>query len=166
VCANIWITLQDPIYGLKRPESPFDSHKARMSPICNQAWTDTEARMGGLEAFLRTLTPLHLADADGGQAFVPKDAAAVARGKTVFAEQCARCHSSKRAPQGSEAAQIEWYREAVMMDDFLDNNFLSTTRVIRSLRSEPISDGRWAATQWPDTYGQIFPPTPTSSFLR
>ena len=166
VCANIWITLQDPIYGLKRPESPFDPHQARINPICNQAWTDTEARMDALEAFLRTLTPLHLADADGGQAFLPKDAAVVTRGKVIFAEQCATCHSSKRPPEGSEASQKEWYREAAMKDDFLTDNYLSDdarhpvseigTNIGRAMGSNAMAGHIWANFS-SDTYKELPP---------
>lgn len=49
----------------------------------------------------------------------------VARGKIVFAENCARCHSSKRPPQDYTGNATDWYRKAVMEEDFLTNNFLS-----------------------------------------
>ena len=101
VCAAIWTTLQDPVYGLKQPQSVFDPRQARQqNSVCNEGWLATEARMEGLESFLRTLTPLHLADADGAAPYTPKDAAVLARGKLAFADNCARCHSSKRPPEG------------------------------------------------------------------
>lgn len=126
VCAAIWTTLQDPVYGLKRPQSVFDPKIARHeNSACDQGWTDTEARTADLEAFLRTLTPLHLADADGGAAYVPQDAAVLTRGKQVFAERCAQCHSSKRPPQNYQGDPAGWYRQAVMQTDFLEENYLS-----------------------------------------
>jgi hypothetical protein len=126
VCADFWTTLHDPVYGLKRAQGVFDPKRARKdSTACNQGWTATEARMGVLEAFLRTLPPLHLADADGGATYLPKDANVVARGKIIFAENCARCHSSKSPPQDYSGDPIDWYRKAVMQDDFLTDNFLS-----------------------------------------
>jgi hypothetical protein len=126
LCAHIWTTLHDPVYGLKRAQGVFDPKQARQEDsACNEGWTATEGRMGGLEAFLRTLPPLHLADADGGAAYVPKDTGVLSRGKTVFAENCARCHSSKRPPQGYAGDAKDWYRSAVMQDDFLTDNFLS-----------------------------------------
>jgi hypothetical protein len=126
MCASIWTTLQDPVYGLKRPQSPFDPKSARQaSKPCDEGWTATQARMGGLESFLRTLTPLHLADADSGSKYMPTDQQAVARGKIVFAENCAQCHSSKRPPTGYQGSDADWFRSAVMQDDFLDGNFLS-----------------------------------------
>jgi cytochrome c5 len=126
MCAAIWTTLQDPVYGLKRPQSVFDPKQARKeNSACDEGWLATQARMNGLEAFLRTLTPLHLADADGGAAYLPKEQPTLTRGKTVFAENCARCHSSKRPPQDYQGKQVDWFRRAVLEDDFLTDNFLS-----------------------------------------
>jgi hypothetical protein len=126
VCASIWTTLQDPVYGLKRTQSPFHVKQARAeNKQCDEGWSGTEARMEGLESFLRTLTPLTLAEADAGGQYVPKDAQILTRGKTVFAENCAECHSSKRPPAAYSGDAKEWYRTAVMKGDFLDGNFLS-----------------------------------------
>jgi hypothetical protein len=126
MCASIWTTLQDPVYGLKRPQSPFNPKQARQeNKACDEGWTTTEGRMGGLESFLRTLAPSHLADADSGSQYVPTDQQVLNRGKIVFAENCAQCHSSKRPPAGYQGSDVEWYRTAVMQDDFLVNNFLS-----------------------------------------
>ena len=126
LCASIWTTLQDPVYGLKRPQSVFDPKQARKeNGACNQGWLATEGRMEGLETFLRTLTPLHLADADGGAAWLPKDPQMVSHGKEVFARNCARCHSSKLPPQDYKGDQVAWFLQAVMRDDFLTDNFLS-----------------------------------------
>jgi cytochrome c5 len=126
VCASIWTTLQDPVYGLKREQAPFVPKKARAeNKACDEGWTATQARMGAAEAFLRTLAPLHLADADNGAQYLPKDQQMVNRGKVVFAENCARCHSSKRPPADYKGSEVDWYKTAVMQDDFLENNFLS-----------------------------------------
>jgi hypothetical protein len=154
LCAAIWTTLQDPVYGLKRPQSVFDPKKARQeSSACNTGWTVTEARTGGLESFLRTLMPLHLADADGGAAFLPKDPQMIARGKAVFAENCAKCHSSKQPPPDYKGDPIDWFRTAVMQDDFLTNNFLSDdarypvselgTNIERAMASNAIEGHIW-----------------------
>jgi hypothetical protein len=126
LCAAIWTTLQDPVYGLKRPQGVFDPKVARQQDsACNEGWLATEARMEGLESFLRTLTPLHLADADGGAVYLSEGDAILPRGKQVFAENCARCHSSKRPPDGYQGDPLKWYRSAVEQTDFLDKNFLS-----------------------------------------
>jgi hypothetical protein len=49
------------------------------------------------------------------------------RGKIVFAENCARCHSSKQ-PDGDPSSPqwLEGMRQMVLEPDFLENNYLST----------------------------------------
>jgi hypothetical protein len=129
VCAGIWTTLQDPVYGLTRTQAPFDIKRARQaSKPCEESWTGTVARLEGLEAFLRTLAPLHLTDADGGSQHMPTDEAVLTRGKVLFAENCARCHSSKQPPAGYAGSETQWFREAVLRKDFLEDNFLSDDR--------------------------------------
>ena len=53
------------------------------------------------------------------------------RGKIVFAENCAGCHSSKQPPANIDPHSGEgraWFRAEVVKPDFLENNFLSTDR--------------------------------------
>ena len=126
VCAGVWTTLHDPIYGLKQAQRPFHVKQARQSSeACDESWTGTEARLEGLEAFLRTMSPLRLANADGGGKYLPKSEEVLKRGRIAFAEKCARCHSSKRPPAEFKGSQAQWFREAVLREDFLDGNFLS-----------------------------------------
>src|SRR5262249_26129442 len=94
--------------------------------------------------FLKTAQPDKLANAPNGKSYLTTDQAKLDRGKIVFAENCARCHSSKQPPnlcalgQACTAGQIiensgeyfNWMRTEVMKPDFLDNNFLSTDRRI------------------------------------
>jgi hypothetical protein len=96
-----------------------------MSAACEESWTGTVARLEGLEAFLRLQGPLHLADADGGDEYLMKNEAVMRRGSIVFAENCARCHSSKKPPAGYAGSETEWFRDAVLREDFLKENFLS-----------------------------------------
>src|SRR6185369_10612364 len=60
-------------------------------------WEATEAQTPAMaQFFLHTAHPHHLKDAPGGPShLLPQDAAQLVRGKVVFAERCARCHSSK-----------------------------------------------------------------------
>ncbi|HUA25389.1 MAG TPA: hypothetical protein VMA54_14780, partial [Steroidobacteraceae bacterium] len=126
VCADAWTALHDPVYGLTKAQSPFDiKHARQISTPCEESWMGTVARLEGLEAFLRTFAPLHLADADGASQYLPKDEAVLTRGKIVFAENCARCHSSKQPPAGYNGSPAQWFRDAVLRDDFLQGNFLS-----------------------------------------
>jgi hypothetical protein len=72
-----------------------------------------------------------LKDAPGGSQYLTEDHNLLNRGKILFAENCARCHSSKRPPAkiASDPEQSRrWFREAVLRDDFLDDNFLSDDR--------------------------------------
>src|SRR5207244_11130829 len=97
----------------------------------------------------KSTEPHKLADATGGEAYLTKDAALLDRGKIVFAETCARCHSSKlpRPAEGLDPGGCSgkdyltcwnkywaWtktedfkskMRAIVAAPDFLDNNYLS-----------------------------------------
>jgi hypothetical protein len=114
-------------------------------------WEATEAQTPNLALFfLKTTAPHKLKDAPGGEKYLPTDASQLLRGKEVFAERCARCHSSKLPasavgldPHGCAGPGYldcwnkywKWtktdefkqaMRKIVLAEDFLDNNFLST----------------------------------------
>lgn len=114
-------------------------------------WRATEAQTPNLALFfLKTTGPHRLRDAPGGPQHLTSDMTQLARGKEVFAERCARCHSSKLPAQaigldpsgcagsgylGCWQKYWDWtkteefqreMKKIVMQDDFLDNNFLST----------------------------------------
>ena len=126
VCAEVWTSLHDPVYGLEKAQAPFDVKRARqLSTPCDEGWTATAARLEGLEAFLRSLTPPRLADADGASQYLPRDEAMLRRGKIVFADNCAQRHSSKQPPVGYQGSKTEWFRDAVLREDFLHGNHLS-----------------------------------------
>ena len=89
-------------------------------------------------------------DAPGGNTYLTEDAGTLQRGKVVFAERCARCHSSDipllpsgldlenaNGPNYLTAWNAYWawtktdgfkaqMREKVLRDDFLKGNYLST----------------------------------------
>ena len=113
-------------------------------------WGATEQQSPLMARFLlRAGEPDYLKDAPGGAKFLTEDAATVRRGKEVFAETCARCHSSKLPdlPAGLDLENAngrnylvawtqywEWtktpafrtrMREIVLADDFLADNYLS-----------------------------------------
>ena len=126
-CSDYWLTLHEPLLGRTR-QRPFDIEKARKE--CED-WRNTEARMADAEAFLKTLQPMHLKDAPGGEALLTNDESVLTRGKIVFANSCASCHSSKQPPSDiavdPEKAK-QWYQESVLSSDFIDHNFLSDDR--------------------------------------
>jgi hypothetical protein len=124
MCSDYWVTRHDPVLGYK-PQQPFEIDHARAT--CED-WRNTEARMGNAEAFLKIMGPMRLADAPGGQAYLTTNEDVLRQGKTVFADTCARCHSSKQPPDDVAAdpkRSQQWYRDSVMSADFLDKNFLS-----------------------------------------
>lgn len=125
--SEYWLTLHQRLIGLK-PQKPFQIPYARDHSVF---WLATEERLANIAAFFRRLKPFHLADAPGGQAYVTADEAVMTRGKEVFAESCAACHSSKRPPPNIDPRSGEgkaWFRAAVMAPDFLESNFLSDDR--------------------------------------
>lgn len=121
MCSEYSTTLHDPVNGVKQRQQPLDIAHARTT--C-EAFRATEARMDAAAAFLRTLVPLHLADAPGGAEHLRQDPELLRRGKLAFADECASCHSSKQPPPGASDT-TQWYRDSVLADDFLANNFLS-----------------------------------------
>ncbi len=113
-------------------------------------WNATEARTPDMALFLiKGSYPHKLRDAPGGAAYLDTDAATLRRGKIAFAENCARCHSSKAPlpPAGADPGACigpgylacwnrywDWtesedfkgrMRPIVLADDFLDGNYLS-----------------------------------------
>jgi len=116
-----WLQQINPLVGLT-PTRPFSIKAGRKySPY----WVWTEERVGLIERFLRRLETVRLADAPGGRGFL--EPARVATGARVFAQHCARCHSSRQPPPGLDV--VEWYqREIVRPDFFKDNAFGSDDR--------------------------------------
>ena len=142
-----WLLHFKPLIG-GEPITPIKIRDARKN---SSYWEATEAQTPNLALFfLKTTAPHKLKDAPGGEAYITKDAAQLTRGKEVFGERCARCHSSKLPtpavgldPHGCAGAGYldcwnkywmwtktdQFKREMkkiVLADDFLENNFLST----------------------------------------
>ena len=87
-----WLTHFRPLIG-GQPITPIEISVARKN---SAYWEATEQQTPYMALFLLKATPPHLLkDAPGGTAYQTKDQAQLARGKVVFAERCARCHSSK-----------------------------------------------------------------------
>lgn len=108
-------------------------------------WQATEQQTPDLALFfLASARPDYLEDAPGGSAYLTNDAAQRTRGPVVFAENCARCHSSKQPPNlcqpgtqcapgdimPNSGAYFDWMRTEVQRPNFLENNFLSTDQRI------------------------------------
>ena len=116
-------------------------------------WQATEAGTPNTALFfLKAAQPDRLQDAPGGSTYLASDSATLGRGKEVFADTCARCHSSKAPPPPQELGlnpqkcagagymdcfkhywswtQTDGYkaqmRQIVQAPDFLQGNYLST----------------------------------------
>jgi hypothetical protein len=122
-----WLTDHDLLLGL-RPQRPFRVGEASKNSVY---WQATSDRVGNLGRFFARLKPMRLEAAPGGPAHITTDEATMRRGKIVFADTCALCHSSKQPPPWVESGSDEatqWYRASVARPDFRDDNFLSTDR--------------------------------------
>ena len=142
-----WLTHFRPLVGGKRitPIEIAVSDK-------NSAYWEATQQQTPLMAlfFLKSTMPHLLKDAPGGSAYLSSDRMQLVRGQTVFAERCARCHSSKvpLLPAGADPGNCDgkdylscwnayWaytkteqfkaaMRKMVLAPGFLDQNYLST----------------------------------------
>jgi hypothetical protein len=141
-----WLRHFNPLAGGK-PITPIEVKVGRAN---SSFWQANEAQTPHVaDFFLATTAPHLLRDAPGGAAHLTKDQAKLTRGKEVFADRCARCHSSKlpASVQGLDpdgcagpgyldcwnkywaSTKTEEFkkqmREIVLKDDFLKGNYLS-----------------------------------------
>jgi hypothetical protein len=151
-CPDYRYSLEDTFTGILRPlplfpapavptaQHPFDLNKAQQDCV---DWQLTSARMSNAANFLDAVQPYPLKSAQGGTAYLTATPAVLNLGKRTFAENCARCHSSKVPDEvkngldkHSEAAKAAWVR-LVMSTDFLDKNFLSDDDRYPLVSSDP-----------------------------
>ena len=143
-----WLLHFNPLVGGKIT-TPIEIAVARRN---STYWNATDSQTPNMaKFFLRSTSPHLLRDAPGGGVYLTKDANVLNRGKELFAERCARCHSSKIPPAPAPGLDPtgcagpgylqcwnrywEWtktndYKEkirTIVMDpDFLKDNLLST----------------------------------------
>ena len=169
-----WLLHFNPLVGGK-DVSPIEIKVARKN---SAYWQATEARTPDLALFfLKAATPHRLKDAPGGDAYLTKDQATLSHGKVVFAERCARCHSSKLptsvaaldpagcAGAGYPACWARYWestktdefkqqmRQIVAADDFLEGNFLSTdlrvpVTLLQTNACSPLATNALAGNIW------------------
>lgn len=143
-----WLEHFRPLVGGKTI-TPFEIAVANRN---SAYWKATEAQTPDAALFfLASAGPDYLKDAPGGAAYLTQDRRKLTRGKVVFAERCARCHSSKLPEEafplfpdqgcvGPNYLQCwnnywAWTKTAefkekmtrlALRDDFLKDNYLST----------------------------------------
>lgn len=153
-------------------------------------WNATESQTFHLaQFFLKTTAPHRLQDAPGGAAFLSTDPAMLERGKVVFAETCARCHSSKlpeaapgvdpggcAGPGYLDCWNKYWAwtkteefkaktREIVLKDDFLTDNYLSTelripVTLLQTNACSPLATNAIANNIWDNFSSQSYKQLP------
>ena len=117
-----WLQQHNALIGLT-PQKPFSVKTAQENSVY---WLATQTKFTNIANFFMHLKSYRLADAPGGTNYLTQDDAVLTRGKIVFAENCAQCHSSKRPPAGVDAD--EWFRTEALKPDFRDGNFFSDDR--------------------------------------
>jgi hypothetical protein len=154
-------------------------------------WEATEQQTPDMALFfLKSTTPHLLKDAPGGETYLTKDKATLQRGKVVFAERCARCHSSKIPtpapgvdPGGCSGKDYmmcwnkywAWtktdefksaMRKIVLQDDFLKDNYLSTemripTPLLQTNACSPLATNAIAGNIWDNFSSQTYKDLPS-----
>jgi hypothetical protein len=121
-----WTREFKPLIGIEKQHPIQVKQAQKLSP----AWNWSERAAPDLAQYLiKFAKPHKLALAPGGARYLTTDQAVLDRGKRTFAQNCARCHSSKRPPTGIVPNSPEgkaWFENAVMQDDFLDGNLLGS----------------------------------------
>ncbi len=182
-----WLLHFNPLVGGK-PISPIEIAKAEKN---SSYWQATEAQTINLaQFFLATTAPHLLKDAPGGAAYQTTDAAKLQRGKVVFAETCARCHSSKlpKPAQGLDpdgcagAGYLDCWnrywawtktddfkkqmRDIVLAGDFLTDNFLSSEQripvtLLQTNACSPLATNALAGNIWDNFSSQSYKDLPS-----
>jgi len=183
-----WLLHFNPFVG-GRPITPIRIADAeKMSSY----WQATEERSPALASFLVAASqPDKLAKAPGGDGFVTKDPAVIERGKEVFADRCARCHSSK-VPAPAPAMDVtagcggpnylgcwnaywSWtktdafrskMREIVKSADFLEDNYLSTdlrvpVTLLQTQACSPLASNAIAGNIWDNFSSRTYKDMPS-----
>ena len=182
-----WLLHFNPLVGGKTV-TPIRIADARRN---SSYWEATEAQTTDLALFFLKAAPPHkLKDAPGGEAYLTKDEAVLNRGKEVFADNCARCHSSKLPanaagldPGGCSGPGYmdcwkkywEWtktpefksqMRGIVMAADFLDNNYLSAEHrvpvsLLQTNACSPLATNAIRGNIWDDFSSETYKQLPS-----
>jgi hypothetical protein len=147
-----WLRDHNALVGGK-PQHPFAIAKAQKNSVY---WQATAERLPNLAKFLMKMEGPKLENAPGGKAYLTSDKQVLQRGSVVFADNCAKYHSSKQPPAGAAATKqqyLDWMRTEVQKPDFLNGNFLSNeeripidvvqTNAARALATNAIRSHVW-----------------------
>jgi hypothetical protein len=182
-----WLLHFNPVLGGK-PISPI---RIKIAQQNSSYWRATEDQSPAMAAFLlKAGSPHRLTDAPGGARHLTADAGTVDRGKVVFAETCARCHSSKYPtippavhPDSCTASNYldcwgkywAWTKTPdfktkmttiVQSPDFLNGNFLSNdmrvpTTLLQTNLCSPLATNSIAGNIWDEFSSASYKALPT-----
>jgi hypothetical protein len=168
--------------------SPIRIADARKNSIY---WQATEQQTPDMALFFLKSTGAHkLADAPGGSKYLTSEQTKLTRGKEIFADRCARCHSSKIPtpapgvdPGGCSGANYlacfrrywSWtktdefkakMRDIVLSENFLEGNFLSTelripVTLLQTNACSPLATNAIADNIWDNFSSQTYKQLPS-----
>ena len=155
-------------------------------------WQATEAGTPNTALFfLKAAQPDRLKSAPGGDKYLTEDAATLEQGKNVFADTCARCHSSKGpmppaevkfTPQCQGAGYLTCFqrywawtqtdgyktemRKVVQAPDFLEGNYLSSdaripATLLRTNACSPLATNALSGNIWDNFSAQSYKQLPS-----
>ncbi len=170
------------------PITPIEISVARKN---SAYWEATERQTPDMALFfLKSTDPHLLKDAPGGEAYLTKDQSVLQHGATVFADRCARCHSSKIPtpapgvdPDGCAGKDYlscwnkywAWtktdefksaMRKIVLQKDFLKDNYLSTelrvpATLLQTNACSPLATNAIAGNVWDNFSSQTYKDLPS-----
>jgi hypothetical protein len=182
-----WLLHFNAVAGGK-PISPIEIAVAERN---SAYWRATEATTPAMALFLvKASAPHRLKEVPGGAKFLTTDQAVLDRGKRVFADTCARCHSSKLPtpakgldPTGCNGPgyltcwNAYWtstktdefkqkMREIVNAPDFLDGNYLSSEAripltLLQTNACSPLATNALAGNIWDNFSSQSYKDLPS-----
>ena len=182
-----WLTHFRPLVGGQKV-TPIEIAIANENSVY---WQATQMQTPDMALFfLKSTEPHHLADAPGGDKYLTEDQALLDHGKTVFAERCARCHSSKIPtpaagldPSGCSGKDYlncwnrywQWtmtedfksrMRDIVHQKDFLVNNYLSTDQrvpvtLLQTNACSPLATNAIGGNIWDNFSSQTYKDLPS-----
>ena len=186
-----WLLHFNPLIGGAKI-TPIEIATARKN---SAYWEATEAQTPDLALFfLKTTAPHKLKDAPGGEAYLGKGATQLGRGKVVFAERCARCHSSKLPervegldPGGCSGKDYlncwnhywQWtktddfkarMREIVNKPDFLQDNYLAIENripvtLLQTNACSPLASNAIKDNVWDNFSSQTYKDLPSAGTI-
>ena len=189
-----WLLHFNPLLGGKSV-SPIRIEDGRKNSVY---WQATEQQTPFVAQFFLNDSigaPHKLKDVPEGKQFLSTDEAQLARGKTVFAENCAACHSSKQPdfPAGVDPrdsvgpdymkrwnaywgyVQTPAYKKAMteiaLRPDFLDGNYLSTemrvpVTLLETNACSPLATNGIAGNIWDNFTSQSYKDLPSVGTIK